>query len=29
LTPGTYRARVAPGRGLVPGVSPVLKVVAG
>ncbi len=29
LTPGTYRARVAPGRGLVPGVSPVLKVVGG
>jgi stage II sporulation protein D len=29
LTPGTYRARVTPGRGLVPGVSPVLKVVAG
>jgi SpoIID/LytB domain protein len=29
LTPGTYRARVAPGRGLVPGVSPVLKVVSG
>jgi stage II sporulation protein D len=28
LTPGTYRARVAPGRGLVPGVSPVLRVVA-
>jgi stage II sporulation protein D len=27
LTPGTYRARVAPGRGLVPGVSPVLRVV--
>ncbi len=29
LTPGTYRARVAPGRGLVPGVSPILRVVAG
>ena len=29
LTPGTYRARVAPGRGLVPGVSPVLRVVTG
>jgi stage II sporulation protein D len=27
LAPGTYRARVAPGRGLVPGVSPVLRVV--
>jgi stage II sporulation protein D len=27
LTPGTYRARVAPGRGLVPGLSPVLRVV--
>jgi stage II sporulation protein D len=27
LTPGTYRARVAPGRGLVPGFSPVLRVV--
>ena len=27
LTPGTYRARVGPGRGLVPGVSPVLRVV--
>jgi hypothetical protein len=29
LTPGTYRARVAPGRGLVPGTSPVLRVVTG
>ena len=29
LTPGTYRARVAPGRGFVAGVSPVLQVVAG
>jgi SpoIID/LytB domain protein len=29
LTPGTYRARVAPGRGLVPGISPVLRVVTG
>ncbi len=29
LTPGTYRARVAPGHGLVPGVSPVLKVLGG
>jgi stage II sporulation protein D len=28
LTPGTYRARVAPGRGLVPGYSPVLRVVS-
>jgi SpoIID/LytB domain protein len=27
LTPGTYRARVAPGHRLVPGVSPVLNVV--
>jgi hypothetical protein len=27
LTPGSYRARVSPGRGLVPGVSPVLRVV--
>lgn len=26
LAPGTYRARFAPGRGFVPGVSPVLKV---
>jgi stage II sporulation protein D len=26
LTAGTYRARVAPGHGLVPGVSPVLQV---
>lgn len=26
LTPGDYRARVLPGRGFVPGVSPVLKV---
>jgi stage II sporulation protein D len=29
LAPGTYRARVAPGRGLVAGVSPSLQVVAG
>jgi hypothetical protein len=28
LVPGTYRARVAPGRGFVAGVSPAL-VVAG
>lgn len=28
LTPGTYRARVAPGRGLAVGFSPVLNVVA-
>ena len=28
VTPGTYRARIAPGRGYVPGVSPVLRVVA-
>ena len=27
LTPGSYRARVAPGRGFVPGFSPTLKVV--
>jgi hypothetical protein len=27
LTPGSYRARLAPGRGLVAGYSPVLKVV--
>jgi SpoIID/LytB domain protein len=26
LAPGSYRARFAPGRGFVPGVSPVLKV---
>ena len=26
LIAGTYRARVAPGHGLVPGVSPVLLV---
>jgi len=26
-TPGTYRARIAPGRGYVAGVSPVLRVV--
>ncbi len=26
LSPGTYRARLAPGRGFVPGVSPVLRV---
>jgi stage II sporulation protein D len=29
LTPGTYRARVAPGHGLVAGFSPALQVVAG
>jgi stage II sporulation protein D len=29
LTPGTYRARVAPGHGLVAGVSPALQVVSG
>ncbi|HEX9416020.1 MAG TPA: SpoIID/LytB domain-containing protein [Gaiellaceae bacterium] len=29
LTPGTYRARVALGHGLVPGVSSVLRVVGG
>jgi stage II sporulation protein D len=29
LSDGSYRARVAPGRGLVPGYSPVLKVVSG
>jgi stage II sporulation protein D len=28
VAPGTYRARIAPGRGYVPGVSPVLRVVA-
>ena len=28
VVPGTYRARIAPGRGYVPGVSPVLRVVA-
>lgn len=28
LTPGSYRARLAPGRGLVAGYSPVLKVVS-
>ena len=28
LVPGSYRARVAPGRGFVPGVSPVLKVLS-
>lgn len=27
VTPGSYRARFAPGRGFVPGTSPVLKVV--
>jgi stage II sporulation protein D len=27
LSPGTYRARVAPGQGFAPGVSPVLTVV--
>ena len=26
LTPGTYRARLAPGRGFVPGVSPPFRV---
>jgi stage II sporulation protein D len=26
LTPGDYRARVSPGRGFVPGVTPVLRV---
>ena len=26
LSPGSYRARLAPGRGFVPGVSPVLRV---
>jgi hypothetical protein len=26
LTPGDYRARVSPGRGFVPGATPVLKV---
>ena len=26
LTPGSYRARLAPGRGFVPGVSPTLQV---
>jgi hypothetical protein len=26
LTPGDYRARLAPGRGFVAGVSPTLKV---
>jgi hypothetical protein len=29
LTPGMYRARVAPGRGLVAGFSPALQVVSG
>ena len=28
LTPGTYRAVAAPGRGLVAGTSPVLRIVA-
>jgi stage II sporulation protein D len=27
LTPGSYRARLAPGRGFAPGLSPVLNVV--
>ena len=27
LVPGTYRARVAPGNGFAPGLSPVLTVV--
>jgi hypothetical protein len=26
LSPGDYRARLAPGRGFVPGVSPILRV---
>jgi hypothetical protein len=26
LVPGEYRARLAPGRGFAPGVSPTLKV---
>jgi hypothetical protein len=26
LSPGEYRARLAPGRGFAPGVSPTLKV---
>jgi hypothetical protein len=26
ITPGTYRARVAPGKGFTPGVSPLLRV---
>jgi hypothetical protein len=29
LVAGTYRARVIPGRGLVPGVSPEVKVLTG
>ena len=29
LTPGMYRARVAPGHGLVAGFSPALQVVSG
>lgn len=29
VTSGTYRARFAPNRGLLPGVSPVLQVVSG
>ena len=28
LVPGTYRARIAPGNGFAPGLSPVLTVVA-
>src|SRR5215470_3107535 len=28
LVPGTYRARIAPGQGFAPGLSPVLTVVA-
>jgi hypothetical protein len=27
LSPGTYRARVTPGKGFAPGISPVLTVV--
>jgi hypothetical protein len=26
FAPGSYRARLAPGRGFVPGVSPILRV---
>jgi hypothetical protein len=29
LVAGTYRARVIPGRGLVPGFSPEVKVLTG
>ncbi len=28
LHPGTYRARFAPGGGLVPGISPILRIVS-